>query len=83
RTLDRILPQLEKNIGFKTFTPVGGVVQEDILLQSIKIFAPNEDGEKAINVIGNAYVPEAVKNIDPSDIIASISYFFNLLHSVG
>lgn len=83
RTLDRILPQLEKNIGFKTFSPVGGVVQEDILLQSIKIFAPNEDGEKAINVIGNAYVPEAVKNIDPSDIIASISYFFNLLHSVG
>lgn len=83
RTLDCILPQLEKNIGFKTFTPVGGVVQEDILLQSIKIFAPNEDGEKAINVIGNAYVPEAVKNIDPSDIIASISYFFNLLHSVG
>jgi len=83
RTLDRILPHLEKNIGFKTFTPVGGVVQDDILLQSIKIFAPNEDGEKVINVLGNAYVEEAVKNIDPSDIIASISYFFNLLHSVG
>ncbi|MFB8732923.1 hypothetical protein ACEQPO_00205 [Bacillus sp. SL00103] len=36
-----------------------------------------------INVIGNAYVEEAVKNITPSDIIASISYFFNLLHGVG
>ncbi|WP_102272409.1 DNA-directed RNA polymerase subunit beta [Cytobacillus massiliigabonensis] len=83
RTLDRILPYLEKNIGFKTVSLVGGVLEEDITLQSIKIYAPNEDGEKIINVIGNAYVEEAVKNISPSDIIASISYFFNLLHSVG
>ncbi|MDZ5474272.1 DNA-directed RNA polymerase subunit beta [Bacillus sp. 31A1R] len=83
RNLDRILPNLEKNIGFKTFNPYGGVVEDDVLLQSIKIYAPGEDGEKVINVIGNAYVEEAVKNISPADIIASISYFFNLLHSVG
>ena len=83
RTLDRILPNLENNIGFKTISLVGGVLEEDIALQSIKIYAPNEDGEKVINVIGNAYVEEAVKNISPSDIIASISYFFNLLHAVG
>ncbi|WP_026583284.1 DNA-directed RNA polymerase subunit beta [Bacillus sp. J33] len=83
RTLDRILPNLEKGIGFKTVSLLGGVVDDEVLLQSIKIYAPNEDGEKVINVIGNAYVEEAVKNISPSDIIASISYFFNLLHSVG
>jgi len=83
RTLDRIIPNLEKNIGFKTISLVGGVLEEDIVLQSIKIYAPNEDGEKVINVIGNAYVEEVVKNISPSDIIASISYFFNLLHAVG
>ncbi|MDM5227864.1 DNA-directed RNA polymerase subunit beta [Cytobacillus sp. NJ13] len=83
RTLDRILPNLEKDIGFKTVSLLGGVVDDEVLLQSIKIYAPNEDGEKVINVIGNAYVEEAVKNISPSDIIASISYFFNLLHSVG
>ncbi|MGN7178500.1 DNA-directed RNA polymerase subunit beta [Paenibacillus sp. FSL R5-0490] len=83
RTLDRILPNLEKDIGFKTVSLLGGVVDDEVLLQSIKIYAPNEDGEKVINVIGNAYVEEAVKNIAPSDIIASISYFFNLLHSVG
>ncbi len=83
RTLDRILPNLEKNIGFKTVNPVGGVVEEEILLQSIKIYAPNEDGEKVINVIGNSNIEEQVKNITPADIIASISYFFNLLHSVG
>ncbi|WP_077210467.1 DNA-directed RNA polymerase subunit beta [Bacillus dakarensis] len=83
RTLDRIIPNLEKDIGFKKFSPVGGVVEEEVLTQSIKIYAPNEDGEKVINVIGNAYVEEAVKNISPADIIASISYFFNLLHGVG
>ncbi|MCQ6276456.1 DNA-directed RNA polymerase subunit beta [Bacillus sp. V3B] len=83
RNLDRIIPSLEKNIGFKTYSPYGGVVEEEVLLQSIKIFAPNEDGEKEINVISNAYVEEAVKHIAPADIIASISYFFNLLHEVG
>lgn len=83
RTLDRILPYLEKNVGFKKVDLVGGVIDEEVDVQSIKIYAPNEDGEKVINVIGNAYVEEAVKNISPADIIASISYFFDLLHGVG
>ena len=30
RTLDRILPYLEKNIGFKTAKPMGGVVEGDV-----------------------------------------------------
>lgn len=83
RTLDRILPNLENNIGFKSINPIAGVVEDDIVLQSIKIYAPNEDGEKVINVIGNSNIEEAIKNITPADIIASISYFFNLLHGVG
>ncbi|MCA1028566.1 MULTISPECIES: DNA-directed RNA polymerase subunit beta [Cytobacillus] len=83
RTLDRILPYLEKNVGFKKVDLVGGVIDQEVDVQSIKIYAPNEDGEKVINVIGNAYVEEAVKNISPADIIASISYFFDLLHGVG
>ncbi|MEK5271697.1 DNA-directed RNA polymerase subunit beta [Aeribacillus sp. FSL K6-8394] len=84
RTLDKILPYLEKGIGFKKFTPDGGVVDEDITYQSIKIYAPNDpDGEKILNVVGNANIDESVKNITPADIIASISYFFNLLYGVG
>ncbi|MGA9226294.1 MAG: DNA-directed RNA polymerase subunit beta [Mesobacillus sp.] len=83
RTLDKVLPALEKNVGFKNFSPYGGVVEEDVTLQSIKIYAPNDEGEKEINVLGNAYVPEPIKNITPADIISSISYFFNLLHGVG
>ncbi|WP_409296458.1 DNA-directed RNA polymerase subunit beta [Peribacillus sp. SCS-26] len=84
RNLDRIIPFLEKGVEFKSFNPVSGVVDEDILMQIIKIYAPTDaEGEKVINVIGNAYVEEQVKNITPADIISSISYFFNLLHSVG
>jgi len=83
RNLDRILPALEKNINFKSFNPVGGVVEEEVILQGIKIYAPGDENEKVINVLGNAYVAEPIKNITSSDIIASISYFFNLLHGVG
>lgn len=83
RTLDKILPNLENGTGFKVFSQVGGVVEDDIVLQSIKIYAPIDDGEKEISIIGNANVEEAIKNITPADIISSISYFFNLLHGVG
>jgi DNA-directed RNA polymerase subunit beta len=83
RTLDKILPNLENGTGFKVYPQVGGVVEDDVVLQSIKIFAPIDDGEKVISIIGNANVEEAIKNITPADIIASISYFFNLLHGVG
>ncbi|MBS4197851.1 DNA-directed RNA polymerase subunit beta [Lederbergia citri] len=83
RNLDRILSHLESGTGFKTYNQHGGVLDGDIVVQSIKIYAPNEDEEKVINVIGNAYVEEAIKNITPADIIASISYFFDLLYGVG
>ena len=84
RTLDKIIPYLENGIGFKTYNPAGGVVEEEVLIQNVKIYAPNDaEGEKVINVIGNAYVEKKVKNITPADIVASISYFFNLLHGVG
>ncbi|WP_316572530.1 DNA-directed RNA polymerase subunit beta [Neobacillus sp. YIM B06451] len=83
RNLDRIIPHLEKNINMDSYEPGGGVVDGEIVLQGIKIFAPTDDNEKVINILSNAYVPEQVKNITPADIIASISYFFNLLHGVG
>ncbi|MDM5196889.1 DNA-directed RNA polymerase subunit beta [Fictibacillus enclensis] len=85
RTLDKVLPYLENGIGFRHVTPAGGVAEDqDIPLQSINIYAPDDpDGERVIKVIGNAYVEKSVKNITVSDIIASINYFFNLLHSVG
>ncbi len=83
RALDKIIPYLEEGIGFKTYQQNGGVLDDDILLQSVKIYSPNDEGEHEITVTSNAYVEEEIKYITPADIISSISYFFNLLHGVG
>lgn len=85
RTLDRLLPIIEKKLGFQTYHLQSGVAEgQEILLQSISIYAPDdEDGERVLKVIGNGVVDAKVKHITPADIIASISYFFNLLHGVG
>ncbi|GAF14837.1 LOW QUALITY PROTEIN: DNA-directed RNA polymerase beta subunit [Bacillus sp. JCM 19045] len=85
RTLDKLIPHLEKNVGFRTARTSGGVLEEsDVDIQSIRIYAADDyDEERVISVIGNGMVERDVKHIAASDIIASISYFFNLLHGVG
>lgn len=83
RLLDRLIPHLENGIGFRTISQVGGVLDGDITLQSIKIYAPNNEAQQEINVISNAYIEDAIKNITPADIISSVSYFFGLLYNVG
>ena len=85
RALDRLLPHLEKGIGFHEIKPVEGVLEEPTTIQTVKVYAPNPNGEEpqAINIISNAYVDHSIKNVTPADIVASISYFFNLLHGVG
>lgn len=84
RTLDRILPYLEKGIGFKTVHPRGGVLKEDVELQEITIYSPQEqDGQDVVKVISNGQVDKKVKHITSADIIASINYFINLMHGIG
>jgi len=83
RTLDRIMPYLQKGIGVKRFKPIGGVLEDEIEVQSIKVYSPVDDNEKEINIISNLEISEKIKHITPADIISSISYFFNLLHNVG
>ena len=83
RTLDRLLPHLEKGVGIQEVSHVGGVLEEDITIQTIKIYAPKSEEKQVINVISNASIDESVKHVTPADIVASISYFFNLLHGVG
>ena len=70
-------------LALKQYHPIGGVLNMTLSLQTIKVYAPNDDGEKVIKVIGNVILTKTVKNITPADIISSISYFFNLLHGVG
>ncbi len=83
RLLDSIMPMLEKNVGFKTYRVTGGVQEaEDIPLQSVSVYSNVEEG-KVVKVISNGIIDKSVKNITPADIIASISYFINLLHDIG
>ncbi|QUW20385.1 DNA-directed RNA polymerase subunit beta [Sporosarcina sp. Marseille-Q4063] len=85
RALNTLLPHLEKGIGFREITHAEGVLDEPTVIQSIKVYAPNPNGDEpqAINVISNAYIDDSIKNVTPADILASVSYFFNLLHGVG
>lgn len=85
RNLDRVLPYLENGLGYMDAEPTGGVAEgESFGLQSIKVISPDDpDGERILNIIGNGNIDRSVKHITPADIIASINYFFNLLHEVG
>ncbi|MDB5085800.1 MAG: DNA-directed polymerase subunit beta [Bacilli bacterium] len=83
RVLDKILPAIEEAVNFVDYRSTSGVVEEEtIRLQEIQIFAPGADN-KIIKVIGNGIIDKSVKHITASDILASISYFMNLLHGVG
>jgi len=87
KLLDKILPYLEREedrFGEKIIQPHDGVLEDEILIQSVKIMDPTDpSGERVLTVIGNGGVTKQVKNITPADILASISYFFNLLYQVG
>lgn len=82
RTLDSIMDVLEADANLETFRLENGLLDEPIEIQSIKVEAPNQE-EGTTTVIGNAFPDVEVKSITPSDIIASMSYFFNLIEGVG
>ena len=87
RLLNKLIPHFEDeetNLSEQSLDPIEGVLEEPIQVQSVKIVDPTDpEGERSINVIGNANIDRDVKNITPADILSSISYFFNLLHNVG
>jgi len=74
---------IDNGINSMTFYPSeDGVVTEPMTIQTIQVFSP-KDPERVVNVIGNAYPDDSVKTIRPADIIASMSYFFNLMEGIG
>ncbi|SDP61530.1 DNA-directed RNA polymerase subunit beta [Halobacillus sp. SY10] len=87
RLLNKLIPHFDDEEGTlseESLDPVDGVLEDPIQVQSVKIVDPTDpEGERSINVIGNANIDRDVKNITPADILSSISYFFNLLHDVG
>jgi DNA-directed RNA polymerase subunit beta len=85
RVLDKLIPYLENNVGFRRINLQGGVIDdEDVDIQSVMIYSQKAGEEDLpIKVIANGEIDTSVKHITPADIISSISYFFNLLHGVG
>ena len=82
RLMDRLEKYLEKGLNLNKMRPRGGVVEEEIEVQSINIFSPIDDG-KVVKVMANGLIDKSVKHITPADIISSINYFINLLHGIG
>jgi len=87
KLLNKLTPYLdqdENKLAEEVVELPESILEEPIHFQSIKIVDPTDpEGEREINVIGNAGVEKDVKNIMPVDILASINYFFNLLHHIG
>ncbi|MCY0876455.1 MAG: DNA-directed RNA polymerase subunit beta, partial [Firmicutes bacterium] len=83
RLLDKLMPHLENGLNTVTYRSEANLVEDPVMpVQEIRIFSQVEDG-KPIKVIGNGQIGKQVKHIVPADIIASISYFMDLLHGVG
>ncbi|CAC6498181.1 DNA-directed RNA polymerase beta subunit [Staphylococcus aureus] len=83
RKIDEIMDVLESNANSEVFELHGSVIDEPVVIQSIKVYVPNDDEGRTTTVIGNAFPDSEVKCITPADIIASMSYFFNLLSGIG
>jgi len=83
RTLDRLIPYLERGLGLTTIKLGYGISEQgDVPLQILHVYSNVEEG-KIVKVIGNGLIDEETKVITPSDIIASINYFMNLFHGIG
>lgn len=83
RSLDKLIPYLEKGIGLESHSMTEGLSEDDeIVVQSIKVFSPYEEG-KVLKVIGNGNISKDTKYITGADIVASVNYFINLLHGIG
>ncbi len=83
RKIDEIMDVLESNANSEVFELHGSVIDEPVEIQSIKVYVPNDAEGRTTTVIGNAFPDSEVKCITPADIIASMSYFFNLLSGIG
>lgn len=83
RKIDEIMDVLESNANSEVFELHGSVIDEPVEIQPIKVYVPNDDEGRTTTVIGNAFPDSEVKCITPADIIASMSYFFNLLSGIG
>jgi DNA-directed RNA polymerase subunit beta len=81
--MDKLDPFLVNGLNAITYYPSeDAVVTEPMTVQTIKVISPI-DPERVVNVIGNGYPEDKVRTVTPADIIASMSYFLNLMENIG
>ncbi len=81
--MDKLESYLDAGLNNETFYPTeDGVVTEPMTIQTVKVFSP-KDPERVVNVIGNGQIDPSEKTIIPADVIAEMSYFFNLQEDIG
>ncbi|BAP85088.1 DNA-directed RNA polymerase beta subunit [Paucilactobacillus hokkaidonensis JCM 18461] len=79
-----LAPYLDQD-DFKTITynpSEEAVVTEPVELQKIMVYS-KVDPEREVPMIGNGHIDLKLKHIQPADILASMSYFFNLQEGIG
>ena len=83
QVMDTLAPAIDNGLNSVTYYPSeDAVVTDPMTVQVIKVFSPR-DPEREVTVIGNAYPTDDVRTVRPADIIASMSYFFNLMEGIG
>ena len=81
--MDTLAPHLDNGLGMITIEPSeDAVVTDPIDLQLIKVYS-KENPDQVTHLIGNGQPDKDAKWIVPADMIAAISYFFNLQEGIG
>ncbi|MGY3704400.1 DNA-directed RNA polymerase subunit beta [Vagococcus martis] len=81
--MDELEKHLDNGLNNETYYPSeDGVVTEPMTVQIIKVVSP-KDPERVVNVIGNGQLDADVRTIRSADIVATISYFLNLMEDIG
>ncbi|CAM2858807.1 DNA-directed RNA polymerase subunit beta [Dolosigranulum pigrum] len=81
--MDMLAPHLDNGLGMITVEPSeDAVVTDPIDLQLIKVYS-KENPDQVTHLIGNGQPDKDAKWIVPADMIAAISYFFNLQEGIG
>ena len=82
RIFEDVLADKIDRLNIKKVELVNPLEERETYVQEFEVYSPRvNEGDQVVRIIGN--VEDECKHITTSDIFASISYFFNLLDSVG
>ncbi|MDN6244287.1 MAG: DNA-directed RNA polymerase subunit beta, partial [Tetragenococcus koreensis] len=80
---DTLAEYIDNGLNTVTYYPSeDGVVTDPMTVQVFKVFSPS-DPDREVNVIGNGYPESNIRTVRPADIVAAMSYFFNLMEGIG